>query len=212
MPKKEIKRDKLIYVFSEFQPMRIKYKDILDLKAFYESLHEWLLEHEWYDPEEGNSPATDHWESYYGEKVAQGGSKELWIQWRVKKDPPDGAKLTYYLDFNWHGIALMKTDVVKEGIKMSVDKGEIEITIQAYMEENYKSDLDRVTFLKPFREWIAQRLYSETVDQRKKELYQETYELQNWMKQWLKLKRYLPYEESKGFFTSQAWPSHLKEE
>jgi hypothetical protein len=45
----------------------------------------------------------------------------------------------------------------------------------------------------------------------KKMLYQEAYELQNFIKQWLKIKRYLPYEEEKSFFPSRAWPSHIKE-
>jgi len=49
-------------------------------------------------------------------------------------------------------------------------------------------------------------------EQRKKELYQEVYQLQNFLKQWFKLKRYLPYEETKNYSPSYAWPSHLREE
>ena len=51
----------------------------------------------------------------------------------------------------------------------------------------------------------------EELEKRTKELYQEAYELQNFLKQWFKLKRYLPYEDTKSFFSSQAWPSHIRE-
>jgi len=47
---------------------------------------------------------------------------------------------------------------------------------------------------------------------KKKALYRETYELHNFLKQWFKLKRYLPYEEHKNFYPSYAWPSHIKKE
>ncbi len=205
MPLKEIPRDRKIEIFPTFSPMRIKYKDIIDLKAFYESLHEWLLEHDWHDGQK-----ADYWETYYGERITQGNLRELWIQWRLQKDA-SGAPLRYYLDFNWHGIAITNAEVVKEGRKINVNKGEIEIIIKAFIEENYKEMMDKSPLLKPIKQIFSKRVYKNMVDQHRKELYQETYELQNWMKQWMKLKRYLPYEETKGFFTSQAWPSHLKE-
>ena len=56
------------------------------------------------------------------------------------------------------------------------------------------------------------RFLSKELEDHRKELYREAYIMQNFMKQWFKLKRYLPYEESKSFFPSYAWPSHKKEE
>ena len=50
------------------------------------------------------------------------------------------------------------------------------------------------------------------LEERKKELYREAYVLQTFIKQWFKLKRYLPYEETKSFFPSAAYPSHIKSE
>jgi len=207
MPKKNVKH---LFPLFGFAAMRVKYKDLFDIKDFYESLHEWLQEHDWYDAEEGSGVGNDRFETYYGERIAQGGVKELWIQWRVMK-PANRAPLTYYLDFDWHCIGLTKADVVKEGRKMNVDKGEIELNIRAYLQENYKSDLENSPFLKQFKDIVSKRLYQDQVERRKKELYQETYELQNWIKQFFKLKRYLPYEETKNFYPSKAWPSHLKD-
>ena len=49
MPQREVKN--LVGIFEESAPLRIKFKDIFDLKGFYESLREWLLEHDWGDEE-----------------------------------------------------------------------------------------------------------------------------------------------------------------
>ncbi len=206
MPKKLISN-----TFPAFPGFKVKYKDVFDFKEFYTALQEWLLEHEWMDPED-KGDGKDHWESFYGERIAQDGSKEIWIRWRMYKPAPQAAFLNYYLDFDYHCLALSGTEIVKEGRKMKVHKGEVELEIKGNIEEVYKSKFDQDQFLKEIKEIFAKRIYRKTLEQRKKEYYQEAYELQNFIKQWFKLKRYLPYEEVKNFFPSQAWPSHLKEE
>ncbi len=208
MPKKEIPKNRLISIFPQFSPIRIKYKDIFDMKGFYESLREWLKEHEWKDPEE----KLDHWETYYGERIDRSGAKEIWVQWRPEKPAPKAQYLHYYVDIDFHCLALIATEIVKEGRKMKVNKGEVEITIRAFIEEKYKQEFEKNKFLKQIKELFADKMYTYITEQRKKELYQEMYELQNFIKQWFKLKRYLPYEETKSFFPSSAWPSHLREE
>jgi len=209
MPKiKDPKR--MISLFPEFSPMRVKYKDIFDMKAFYEALHEWLQEYGWKDYED-QVGAGDHWESFYGERIGQGGAREIWIRWRVHKKAPESDHLTYYLDIDFHCIALMSTEVVVKGRKIKTNKGEVEMGIRAFIEKNYESKFDENKFLSQVKEIFTNRIYKKNLEQRKKELYQEVYAFNNFIKQWFKLKRYLPYEEIKGFFPSQAWPSHLKE-
>jgi len=84
MPKKKVDEKKgWIRIFPEFNPVRVKYKDIFDMKQFYEDLHEWTLEYGWKDYEED----LDRYETYYGERIAQGGAKELWLIWRLQKTP-----------------------------------------------------------------------------------------------------------------------------
>jgi len=207
MPKNDPKKNNMISIFPEFSPMRIKYKDIFDMKAFYETLREWLLENEWKDQEDG----LDHWETYYGERIGQGGAKEIWIRWRTIKNTPDAKYLTYHLDLDFHVLGLVSTEVIKEGQKMKVNKGEVELHIRAFIEKLYEKEFSKNSLLKQFQGMFTKRVYRKTLEQRKKELYQETYALNNFIKQWFKLKRYLPYEESKNFFTSYAWPSHLRE-
>ena len=111
----------MISLFPEFSPMRVKYKDIFDMKAFYEALHEWLQEYGWKDYED-QVGAGDHWESFYGERIGQGGAREIWIRWRVHKKAPESDHLTYYLDIDFHCIALMSTEVVVKGRKIKTNK------------------------------------------------------------------------------------------
>jgi hypothetical protein len=213
----------MIRIFPAFQPMRVKYKDVFDLKGFYEALHEWLLENGWKD----KATKLDYWENYYGERIAQGGMREIWIQWRPWKIPNDDMMLEYYLDFDWHCIAVTNTEIVRDGKKIKLNKGEVELKIRAYIEKTYERKLTKPTkkelekmgslerlffpLIRPFLKLFTKRAYKNEIELRKKELYQETYAMQNFIKQWFKMKRYLPYEESKTFFTSQAFPSHLRE-
>jgi hypothetical protein len=207
MPYKDPDANKYIRIFPAFQPMRVKYKDVFDLKGFYEALHEWLLEHGWADQDTG----LDYWENYYGERIASGGAREIWIQWRPWKKSNDDAMLEYYLDFDWHCIAISNTEIVRDGKKIKLNKGEVELKIRAYIEKTYEKKLAKYGLIKPFIKLFTKKIYDKELDLRKKELYQETYAMQNYIKQWFKMKRYLPYEESKTFFTSQAFPSHLRE-
>ena len=200
-------------VFPAFQHMKLKYKDIFDLKEFYDALHEYLLENNWSGDEiNDKSSQNEYWETYYYERETAGGSKEHWIRWRLQKPAPETEFLTLYLDIDWHTLAIMPAEVIKEGQKIKVNKGEVELHIKGYIEKKYEKEFEKSSILKVFTKLWNQRIYSGILGDRKKEFYQEIYALNNFIKQWFKLKRYLPYEESKGFFSSYAWPSHQKEE
>lgn len=188
------------------RPMRVKYKDVFELKAFYESMHEWLLHYGWADVDD----KADHWETAYVERIDRNGNREIHFNWRTFK-PAEAGPFNYYLDLNFHVLGLSNVEVVKDGIKMKVQKGEIEMHYQALVEKTYEKDLKKNRLLEPFLDLFNKRVYRSEYEERKKELYQELYTMQNFIKQWFKMKRYLPYEESRSFFPSQAWPSHLKE-
>ncbi len=185
-------------------PLRIKYKDVFDAKNFYETLREWVTEYEWKACSGGEAIET-----YYGERIGRSGAKEVWIRWRLFKKAGD-APLTYYLDIDFHGIAITPTELIIDNKKVKADKGELELAIRAYLEENYKTQMAKSSLLKSFLDLFAKRMYRKTVEERKKELNQEMYVLQNLIKQWFKLKRYLPYEEVAHFHPSTAYPAHVK--
>jgi len=138
MPSKKIDAESVLG-----KPLRVKYKDVFDLKAFYESLHEWLQHYGWKDLEDGE----DHWENLYAERIDRNGNKEIWIQWRPFRTA-EGGPFNYYLDFNFHVLGLSGVEVVKEGIKMKVHKGEMELNIDAKIERTYVKEFEKNAFLK----------------------------------------------------------------
>ena len=93
MPKINIPSHRRIDIFDPQQPARIKYTDVIDLRDFYKSLHEWLMENDWVD--EGDK--KDRYETFYGERRDTNGTKEIWIYWRMFKDPPNTTAFRYYL-------------------------------------------------------------------------------------------------------------------
>jgi hypothetical protein len=116
------------------------------------------------------------------------------------------------MDFDFHCVGLASTEVVKEGKKLKVNKGEVELYITAYIDLDYKGEWSSHPILKFFNKIFPERIFRKDIfGSHKRELYREAYELQTFIKQWFKLKTYLPYEEKKSFFPSHAWPSHLKE-
>lgn len=207
MPKKEIPDYRRIDIFLPISPARIKYIDVIDLREFYDSLHEWLMENDWKD--EGED--SDKYETYYGERIDRNGGREIHINWRMYKKPPNTDAFVYYMDVYYHCIAIRPTEIVKEGKKLKVNKGIVEMKIAGYIDEVYKEKFMKSKILKPLLTLFSKRIYHDATNLRKKELYQEIYSLQNWMKQYMKLKRYLPYDEVKSFYPGYAWPSHIQE-
>ncbi len=197
---------------------RIKFKDIFDMKEFYAAIHFWYQEYGWDD----GYPFTREgfwYETNYDERVDTGGAKEMWIRWRLEKRPQHRDMVKYYMDVDMHVLALKGTEVIKNGQKIKTNKGEVEFNVKTYIhllagtghkefKEGLFAPLKKALFttMLPI---MGKRMYQ--VPELKRELYNELYIMQNFLKQWFRLKRYLPYEEVKNFHPSLAWPSHQKD-
>ena len=188
---------------------RIKWKDIFDAKQFYTAVHEWLDEYGWTDHEN----KTEHYETLYFEKVGVMGDKELWVRWRLWKFP-DGVENSYYkyhIDLDFHYLYLIPTEVMHEGkkFKKNIYKGEVEVWISSYVQFDYAGVWSKHPVLKYFNKIFPKRIFRKDLyDEKKKELYRESYILQNYIKHWFKLKRFLPHEEVKPFHPSYAFPTY----
>ncbi|MEK6899867.1 MAG: hypothetical protein AABX05_01965, partial [Nanoarchaeota archaeon] len=136
------------------------------------------------------------------------GSKEIWIRWRLFKPAENTPYLNYFLDVDFHVIGLGPGEAIKDGKKIKADKGELEVTIRAFIEKNYEEEFAKHGLLKNVLNIFSQRIYRKALEQRRLDLYREAYVLQTYIKQWFRLKTYHPYEETENFFPSKAWPSH----
>jgi len=188
---------------------RIKFKDIFDLKEFYSVLHDWLMEYEWESVDSnGNLEgfASEYWETMYLESEDASGVKDQWWWWRLQKVPSKYYK--YHLDIDIRNIAIATTEVVREGKKLKVNKGEIELKVWAIIEYDYKGEWSKNPILKPFREIFHRRIFfKDLYTARKLELYREAYILNSFIKRWFKINRFLPFEEVPLFHPSGTYPA-----
>ncbi len=193
---------------------RIKFKDIFNIKEFYMALHEWLMEYEWSSVDsEGNvEEGADLWETNYIERIFPGGSKEMYWWWRMQKIPEGNSYYKYHLDINFHPLGISDTEVMRDGKKFKVNKGEVELKVYAYIEFDYKGEWSNHIFLRYFNKIFPNRIFRKDLySDHKLELYREAYTFQAYVKKWFKLKSFLPYEEITPFYPSRAYPKWKKE-
>lgn len=209
MPAIKIDSDRLV----EAVRLRVKFKDIFNLKEFYRAMHEWFLEYEWKSADaEGNIENADHCESLYLERIGAKGDKEMYWYWRLQKVPSDNSYYKYHLDVNSHPLYILPAEVMRDGKKFKAHKGEVEVKIYAYIEFDYKGQWSNHPFLKFFNSIFPRRIFRwEIYEDHKKELYREVYIFQDYIKKWFKLKSFLPYEEITPFYPSAAYPEWKKE-
>ena len=192
----------------------IKFRDIFNLKEFYDALHEWFLEYEWGSVESDGLTfeERDWWETLYLEKEGAGGDKEMWWWWRLQKLPTDNSYYKYHIDMDFHILYILPAEVVRDGKKLKVNKGEVEIKLWAYLEFDYNGLWSKHPILKMFNKVFPKRIFkNEIYEMHKLELYREAYILENYIKKWFKLKTFLPYEEITPFHPPMTYPEWRKE-
>jgi len=194
---------------------RVKWKDIFNAKLLYESLYEWLKEHSWKSHEYCDF-VDENFETLYFEKVGAAGDKELWIRWRVWKYPEhkENSYYKFHLDLDFHYLYLIATEVMHEGKKFKKDiyNGEVELKLSPYVQFDFKGEWSKHPVLKYFNQVFPNRIFKKDLyEEKKKELYREAYILQNYVKHYLKLKRFLPLEEVKPFHPSYSYPSYQRQ-
>ena len=193
----------------------VKFKDIFHLKEFYRAMHEWMREYDWFSTETDGlniEDGADHYETLYLEKEGGGGDKEMWWWWRLQKLPTSNSYYKYHMDIDYHILYMFPAEVVRDGKKLKVNKGEVEVKLWAYLQFDYKGEWSKHPILKMFNKVFPKRIFkNEIYESHKLELYREMYVLQAYIKKWFKLKRFLPYEEVTQFHPSWAYPEWKKE-
>jgi hypothetical protein len=172
-------------------------------------MREWLNEYGWssVDSDGDIEEGEEWWETNYIERVEADGSKEMFWWWRVQKLPITNSYYKYHMDINFHPLGISNTEVMRDGKKFKVNKGEVEVFVFAYIEFDYKGEWSNHPFLKFFNQMFPERIFrKELYEDHKLELYREAYTLQAYMKKWFKLKSFLPYEEITPFYPSHAFP------
>ena len=155
---------------------RIQFEGIFDLKELYKHAHDWL---EWrkYDIEEKK----------YKEKVKPTG-KELEIKWEATRDIDEYTQ--FLIKVKWQIFGLTDVEVQKEGKKVKMNKGEVNVYVTAALVLDWKDKWEERPFLKFLQSFFEKYLYKGTLDRLKSEIWKEGWEFFNEIKAFLHLYRY----------------------
>jgi len=152
---------------------KVKQTDIFDFKEMYNFLYKWLVD-EGYKVDEKN----------YSEKVTATG-KELEIEWEAKKKISDYFR--FVLKPKWRILGMTSVEVDKDGKKVGMNKGQVEIKVGAILEKDYEARWENSAFLKFLRGVYDKYIIRARVEGYEKKLFGEADEFLAQMKSFLAL-------------------------
>jgi hypothetical protein len=112
-----------------------------------------------------------------------------------------------YLDVEYHVLGMNDTEILHEGKKIKVQKGEVEVFIKAYIQRDPKGEISTLPWMrsKMVKNWFEKRWYKAEYDQELAKLYNDAYRLQHAIKQYFDIKGWIgeyagkPFIPKKGF-------------
>lgn len=117
--------------------MKVKHSGLFDFREAYSFLYT-LLTDMGYGVEE----------KVYSEKT-KGDQKDIEITWAAKRSVSDYFRFEMKVDFRI--MRMVNVDVTKDGVKASVNKGDFEVKIGAFLERDYESRWENTAFLRFLR-------------------------------------------------------------
>ncbi|HDP73429.1 MAG TPA: hypothetical protein ENN46_00515 [Candidatus Woesearchaeota archaeon] len=159
-------------------------KQPFDCTKYYELLHEWLLENDFF----GKGPEKEddsYLETYYWEDRSS--VREIWFWWRSKKTT-ESKQIWYELDIDVHIIAMSKQEVVIDGRKLKLDNGEVITEFKSKLGVDL-SGLHKNFFSRVFYRLFTGRWMKDRVEFHKKELKKKTLDIIETAKKYFDLYR-----------------------
>jgi len=179
---------------SKRECLSIKYEDVFNLKELYKAIRDWLITNNYVTAKE-----SEKMEKFYLEKIHPNGAKEMWIWWRTDRAPHDSKYFKYHLNVDFHVLGMKDVEIMHQGQKLKANKGEIEVLLNAWLETEAEVEIEK-TFLYSIlggfiSRFFRRKVYKKQIDQHKDDLKEDLDKLQNFIKQFLELKSFLPRTE-----------------
>jgi hypothetical protein len=153
---------------------KFKFTGIFDFKAFYNFVYGWLKEYKYQLIEEKS----------YSEKIKPDG-KEIEIHWEARKKISDYFRFLIKLD--WLVLGMTTVEVEREGVKVKLNKGAIEIVITGYLEKDYENRWETNAFSKFLRGIYDRYIIRSRIESYEDEIVEEIDELNAQCKSYLSL-------------------------
>jgi hypothetical protein len=176
-------------VVTRFQVRRSQ--STFNLKALYQHLHEWAVEHE-YSPSDKDADFPET--MYYDARLPEGNS--IWIWWRLAHVPQGNPFYRRVINLDWHTTKIQEVEVIHNGKKHKMNKGEIVLSCQAILETDYDDKWKQSKLMAPFYQMFWRRLFWKNIEKHKEELKADVVQLHETTKRYLDLFSQFPEEKS----------------
>jgi len=154
---------------------KLKFNGIFDMKDFYAFLYDVMV-----------SMGYDVQEDHYKQKELQAGN-QLEISWTCDKNVDDYTK--FVIKVNYFIVGLKTVEVQKGDVKVSSNKGDIEMKFKAVLRTDYEGRWEAQPFLKIVKKLYENYLYRSSYMQWKKKISEELNQLHNEAKAFFHLQR-----------------------
>ena len=138
---------------------KIKHSGIFNYSDLYLFCYTWLIDEDYLVTEKS-----------YSEKVSPGG-KVVEIRWEARKKISDYFR--FIIKTNWRIIGMTDVEVQKEGKKIKMNKGTLEITFSAILEKDYEHRWENRPFIKFLRGVYDRYIIRGRIDQHEEKIFKE---------------------------------------
>lgn len=158
-------------------PSKVKYAGVFSLSEFYRIMYDLFISQHYIIEEEK-----------YKEKDEKIG-KQIEIVWRAEKLVDDYTK--FVIKVVVFMVAVNKVTVQKDGVEAKMNKGDVEVAFKAILQTDYESRWEQSPVLKFIKGAYDTYLYRSTFESWKKQIYEEMYSIQNEIKAFFNLSRFM---------------------
>ena len=177
----------------------VKQKDVIDLGLFDEAMHEWTVNNGYASRDDQAFPET-----LMLQRVSGDGAREIWFKWRLEKVPPDTGnksdpRFIYQMRINVHTLAVKKTEVVRDGQKLKLDKGEVEVIVTANLITDPNKTWEKSSLPDFVKKWLWKRAMLGEIDKHRKSFMREAYNFGDMIKRHFYLHTLTPEPQGEFF-------------
>ena len=152
---------------------KVVHDGLFDMKDVYNFLYTFFVDNEYRIEER-----------VYKEKNI-GGAKEIEINWLIKRKINDYFR--FQIKADWRILKMTTVEVMKEGKKVVMNKGNLEIKFQAYLERDYENKWESSAFYKFLRSVYDEFIIKKTIKGYEEKIDGELNEVVNQLKSFLVL-------------------------
>jgi hypothetical protein len=160
-------------IWSPDQELIIKYRGLIDVDGLYRVIYNWFdaRKLEWHEP------------NIKDKHPMQGDEQEIKI--RAYRNDTEFMRVVY--DIYIHTWDLTPVHVVKDGVKKTLEKGRLKVTMNVSFEFDYENRWESSRFHKSLRDFYIQNIMLRKILAYGDKIEYEAHNLHETMKQWLEM-------------------------